>query len=74
LAMTLVLFGWLVTQPYFKDLTNSDVRRSLAQENMKEVHDDLLPAGFLDDGGVTQSMEGGDDPSLDGGFNDGRIW
>jgi hypothetical protein len=74
LAMTLVLFGWLVTQPYFKDLTNSDVRRSLAQENMKEVHDDLLPAGFLDDGGVAQSMEGGDEPSFDGGFNDGRIW
>ena len=77
LAMTLVLFGWLITQPYFKDLTNSDIRRNLAQETMKDVHDDLLPAGFFDDGGAAQSMDtgasvGSDD--FDSGFNDGRIW
>lgn len=65
LAMTLVLFGWLITQPYFKDLTNSDIRRNLAQETMKDVHDDLLPAGFIDDGGTAQSMESmSDEPSL----------
>ena len=63
LAMTLVLFGWLVIQPYFKDLTNSDIRRNLANETLKEVHDDLLPAGFIDDGGVAQSMERNDDPA-----------
>ena len=61
--MTLVLFGWLITQPYFKDLTNSDIRRNLANETLKEVHDDLLPAGFIDDGGVAQSMERNDDPA-----------
>ena len=77
LAMTLVLFGWLITQPYFKDLTNSDIRRNLAQETMKDVHDDLLPAGFFDDGGVAQSMDTGasvDPDGFDSGFNDGRIW
>jgi hypothetical protein len=57
LAMTLVLFGWLITQPYFKDLTNNDIRRNLANETMKDVHDDLLPAGFIDDGGSQHSME-----------------
>ena len=77
LAMTLVLFGWLITQPYFKDLTNSDIRRNLSQETMKDVHDDLLPAGFFDDGGAAQSMDtgasvGSDD--FESGFNDGRIW
>jgi hypothetical protein len=77
LAMTLVLFGWLITQPYFKDLTNSDIRRNLAQETMKDVHDDLLPAGFFDDGGAAQSMDTGasvDPDGFDSGFNDGRIW
>jgi len=77
LAMTLVLFGWLITQPYFKDLTNSDIRRNLAQETMKDVHDDLLPAGFFDDGGAAQSMDTGASVEPDGfesGFNDGRIW
>lgn len=75
--MTLVLFGWLITQPYFKDLTNSDIRRNLSQETMKDVHDDLLPAGFFDDGGTAQSMDTGASVEPDGfesGFNDGRIW
>jgi len=57
LAMTLVLFGWLVTQPYFKDLTNSDVRRSISDETMQGIHDDILPAGFIDDGIDVQSVE-----------------
>jgi hypothetical protein len=61
--MTLVLFGWLITQPYFKDLTNNDIRRNLANETMKDVHDDLLPVGFIDDGGDQQSLE---DPFHDG--------
>jgi hypothetical protein len=77
LAMTLVLFGWLITQPYFKDLTNSDIRRNLAQETMKDVHDDLLPAGFFDDGGAAQSIDTGASVESDGfesGFNDERIW
>ena len=77
LAMTLVLFGWLITQPYFKDLTNSDIRRNLSQETMKDVHEDLLPAGFFDDGGAAQSMDTGTSVDPDGfesGFNDGRIW
>ena len=75
LAMTLVLFGWLITQPYFKDLTNSDIRKNLANETLKDVHEDLLPAGFFDDGGQTQNM---DTPSaseeFESGFMDGRIW
>jgi hypothetical protein len=66
LAMTLVLFGWLITQPYFKDLTNNDIRRNLANETMKDVHDDLLPAGFIDDGGSQHSMEDSFNDGLDG--------
>ena len=77
LAMTLVLFGWLITQPYFKDLTNSDIRKNLSQETMKDIHEDLLPAGFFDDGGAGQSMDTGasvDPEGFESGFNDGRFW
>jgi hypothetical protein len=74
LAMTLVLFGWLITQPYFKDLTNSDIRRNLANETMKDIHEDLLPAGFFDAGDQTHSMESGSTDDFDNGFNDSRIW
>ena len=72
LAMTLVLFGWLITQTYFKDLMNSDIRQNLARETMKDVHDDLLPVGFIDDG--RQEIEAIDDPMPAGmGFGDFRF-
>jgi hypothetical protein len=72
LAMTLVLFGWLITQTYFKDLMNSDIRQNLAYETMKDVHDDLLPVGFIDDG--RQEIEAIDDPIPAGmGFDDFRF-
>jgi hypothetical protein len=74
LAMTLVLFGWLITQPYFKDLTNSDIRRNLANETMKEIHDDLLPAGFIDAGEDVQSMEDKGDPFFAGSISDDRFF
>jgi hypothetical protein len=73
LAMTLVLFGWLITQPYFKDLTNNDIRKNLANETMKEVHEDILPAGFIDDGGAVQSMEDRGDAMFDGAIDDMRF-
>ena len=72
LAMTLVLFGWLITQAYFKDLMNSDIRQNLARETMKDVHDDLLPVGFIDDG--RQEIEAIDDPiPMGAGFGDFRF-
>ena len=38
LVMCLVLFGWLVNQRYFKEITNSDIRKELLeqQERMNE--------------------------------------
>ena len=50
LVMTLVLFGWLTTQTYFKELTNLDIRRDLYKEKMKEIEDNMTPFGFIEDG------------------------
>ena len=50
LVMTLVLFGWLVNQSYFKDLANNDVRKHLANEAQLEVNENMIPVGFMDDG------------------------
>ena len=50
LMMTLVLFGWLTTNTYFKDLTNVDIRRRLYEEKMMEIQDTLTPFGFIDNG------------------------
>jgi len=55
LVMCLVLFGWLSTQNYFKDLTNMDIRKSLFDEKMKHLDDETLPLGFFDDGSLQSS-------------------
>lgn len=57
LVMTLVLFGWLVRQPMFRDLTNNDIRAKLAEERYANLMDDLLPAGFVDTGDEIENLE-----------------
>jgi hypothetical protein len=51
LVMTLVLFGWLTTQAYFKQITGSDIRKDLYEEQMKNLEEEMTPFGFVDDGG-----------------------
>ena len=50
LAMTLVLFSWLTTQAYFKDITGSDIRKDLYEDQMKNLEEEMTPFGFVDDG------------------------
>ena len=47
LVMTLVIFAWLSTQTYFKDLTNLDIRQQLYADKIKHMEEDMLPAGFF---------------------------
>ena len=49
LTMGLVLFAWLSTQTYFKEITNSDIRRDLITENLKRIEEEMLPFGIIDD-------------------------
>ena len=50
LVMTLVLFGWLVNQRYFKDITDSDIRKKLLEQQERMNDEDSLPLGFFNDG------------------------
>lgn len=65
LVMTLVLFGWLSTQNYFKDLTNVDIRAKLYADKIKQMQDDMLPPGFF---GVT-----GEEPEVEVD-SEGTVW
>lgn len=49
-VMGLVMFAWLAKQPYFKELTDMDIRKKLAEDQIKDIENDLLPVGFIDDG------------------------
>ena len=46
LVSTLVMFGWVTTQTYFKDLIDMDVRKRLFEEKLKKIEEDLVPFGF----------------------------
>ena len=50
LVMCCVLFGWLSNQPYFKDISETDVRNSLIESSGSLLDDDMTPFGWQDDG------------------------
>ena len=50
LAMCLVIFSWLVAQDYFKEMTDTDVRKRIYDEQKNQIEQDMAPFGFLDDG------------------------
>ncbi len=43
LVMTLVLFAWLTNQKFFSELTNTDIRLKLYEEQMKQIEEERLP-------------------------------
>jgi hypothetical protein len=64
LAMTLVIFSWLVQQRYFKEMTNLDIRQKLFQDQMEVLEQDMLPFGLIDDGLAEETFKD----------NDGQTW
>jgi hypothetical protein len=58
LAMTLVNFGWLTSQRYFKDEIQSNVRQALQEEQLHLMDADLVPFGLIDNG-----LNQNDDPT-----------
>ena len=47
LVMPLVLFSWLTTNPYFKELNNVNLREAMYQERIKQIEEDVVPFGFV---------------------------
>ena len=45
-----VLFAWLLTQPWFRDLSDKDVRLKMYEKSISAIEDDLVPFGFMNDG------------------------
>ena len=56
LAMTLVIFAWLVQQQYFKDLTDLDIRKQMYKDQMEALEQDMLPFGIIDDGQENETI------------------
>lgn len=50
LVMPLVLFSWLTTNSYFKDLTNVNLRKELYESRIKMIEEEVTPFGFINNG------------------------
>ena len=50
LVMCLVLFSWATNESYFKDLTDSNLRKALYEEQFKQIEENLTPFGIIDTG------------------------
>jgi hypothetical protein len=49
LVMALVIFAWLTTDQYFIDEFSSNVKDEIRISRSKQIEEDLVPFGFLDD-------------------------
>lgn len=63
LVMCLVLFSWATNQSFFAELTNTNLKERLYQEQMRQIEEDALPmplAGHIDvDGREFDFVSGG---------------
>ena len=50
LMMNLVLFGYFTSTQYFGDMTNINLKQMIFDQKMKEIEDDMVPFGYIDDG------------------------
>ena len=50
LAMCLVIFSWMATQPYFKEMHDNDVRARIYEDQRDAIEQDMAPFGFVSDG------------------------
>lgn len=67
LVMTLVNFGWLTGQKYFKDNINNDIRQTLQKEILDVMDQDIVPFGLIS----------GYQGEVDKGYeidNEGNVW
>ena len=67
--MSLVIFAWLTTQTYFKEIVSHDIRKQIQLERMNQVDDEGLPEMIMDDGRQMElELVGGDlwDSSIGG--------
>ena len=66
LVMPLVLFSWLTTNSYFKDLTNVNLRKELYESQIKMIEEEVTPFGFINNGD-----DENDQKIID---NTGQVW
>lgn len=61
IVMTLVMFAWMTTQQYFKEIVNHDLRKQMQLEMLNQSDEEIPSFGLYDDGtDKNYVVEGGD--------------
>lgn len=61
IVMTLVMFAWMTTQQYFKEIVNHDLRKQMQLEMLNQSDEEVPSFGIFDDGKQQNYIvEGGD--------------
>lgn len=47
IVMTLVLFGWLVSDKIFSEMSDSSVRKEILDVDIEKIEESLIPVGFF---------------------------
>lgn len=55
LVMNLVLFSWLTSQAFFKEINDINTLTKLREKTEEQINEDLLPFGFIDTGSEFQT-------------------
>lgn len=50
LVMNFILFSYFIGTSFFGELTDINIKQMMFEQRMKEIEDDVLPFGFMDDG------------------------
>ena len=50
LMMNLVMFGYFVSTQFFSDMTDINLKQMMFEHKMREIDEDVVPFGFIDDG------------------------
>lgn len=79
LMMNLVLFGWFATTPMFVEMLDSNMRSFIYAQQAKQIEDEVLPFGVIDDGREETTLVDEDgqlwniEKHLDENFTTGRF-
>lgn len=56
LVMPLVLFGWVTTNVYFKDISNVNLRQAMYQARIDQIESDMTPIGWVTTGAESDQI------------------
>lgn len=59
LMMNLVMFGYFVSTQFFADMTDINLKQMMFEDKMRQIEDDIVPFGFVDDG-ITEVVTDGE--------------